>query len=470
MKKTLYAILILCLALIAVYVGASYWLGTEARAQHDRLIAQINCLNNLEASTGSYQRSIFRSSALTAFTLTLPREAGSIRFNVISSIYHGPFVFLKNPHLKGGLQPVLAVIRTRLAPADDSADALKKLLETIPELQNSEALTILFIDGSAESYLDVLSFKKKFPDNAGGSFEAECGGFAAKSRFDARPAQITGSWSCPSLQIEGQNQFILRMKDLEADFNSHPGLKDINVGSAALSIGSIECSQKDKSPFGLISFRAKADSGVSGQTIGVALHLSFDRFDVEGIALGPFIMELEARKIDAGVVSRFHKLARDLQEKSAGAQRNEPAQKEMAKSAEALLFDLIAKSPEFEIKQLRLSTDKGDLRGRARLGFAGLMGNPAQSILLLLAGIDASAELSVSEPLGYFVAENLLHDPGQDPESTKMNAHNIVKDLVAAKYIASDDGAFKSSAVFKHGALTINGRKFDLSTLKPVGQ
>jgi hypothetical protein len=37
--------------------------------------------------------------------------------------------------------------------------------------------------------------------------------------------------------------------------------------------------------------------------------------------------------------------------------------------------------------------------------------------------------------------------------------------LMAAKFIISDNGSFKSSATFKHGILTVNGRRLDLSNL-----
>jgi uncharacterized protein YdgA (DUF945 family) len=263
----------------------------------------------------------------------------------------------------------------------------------------------------------------------------------------------------------------MRMKDFEGDFNSHPGIKGIDVGSAALSIGSIEGSEKDKSPFNLTSLRIKAESGVSGETtIGGSLRLSFDKLNVGGMAFGPFAMEFETRKLDAEVLSRFHKLAEDLRKRAGSAEQKEAAEREMEKTAEGVLLDLLAKSPEFEIKQLKLSTDKGDLSGRAKLGFDGPMANLAKNVLFLLASIDASAELTVSEPLGYFVAENLLRDAGQDPGSTKMNADAVVMGLVAAKYITSEGGSLKSSAAYKHGALTINGRKLDLSNLKHIGK
>ena len=100
--------------------GRRYWVGGQARKQHDLLIAQINALNYLDVSNKSYERGLFSSTALTTFTVTQPGAGDSIKFSLINSIHHGPFVFLESPHLKGSLQPVLAIIRTRLAPGDCS--------------------------------------------------------------------------------------------------------------------------------------------------------------------------------------------------------------------------------------------------------------------------------------------------------------------------------------------------------------
>ncbi len=81
---------------------------------------------------------------------------------------------MENPHLKRGLRPVLAVIRTRLAP-DASGEALKKMLEKIPELESSEILTVLSTDGGGESYFDVPSFQRKLTDEKGVQIGGEMG-------------------------------------------------------------------------------------------------------------------------------------------------------------------------------------------------------------------------------------------------------------------------------------------------------
>jgi uncharacterized protein YdgA (DUF945 family) len=462
MKKIFTVFLFVCLALVAAYGAACYWIGGQAQKQHDLLIAKINGSIYLEASIKSYERGLFSSRALTAFTLSMPESGNLIKFSIINYIHHGPFVFLENQHLKSSLRPVLGVIRTRVAP-DQSEEALKKILGKIPELESSEVLTVLAIDGSAESYLDVPSFQKKFPDEKGGQVEVEWRGFTAQTKFDLQLGEAAGSYSSPSLQVIEQDR-LLRVKDIHGDFNSHPGAKGISVGSATLSIGSIEGMEKEDTSFNLTSLELKTDSGASGETINGSLRLSFEQLKAGGLGLGPFAMEFEARKLDSEVLSRFQKLVSESRNKA--AEQNEDSSGEIQKLFTHTLIDLLAKSPEFEIKQLTVRTNKGDLNGSARLTFSGPGKNLAGNILALIGSIDARAEVSVSEALLYLIVENVFRDSSaQDPESAKTGANALVMRLMAAKYIISDGGSFKSSATFKHGMLTVNGRKLDLSNL-----
>jgi uncharacterized protein YdgA (DUF945 family) len=222
--------------------------------------------------------------------------------------------------------------------------------------------------------------------------------------------------------------------------------------------------EKENTSFNLRLLGLKAESGVSGETVNGAFRLSFEKLNAGGMGLGPFEMEFEARRLDADVLSRFQKLAPELRQKAAEQTQN--AKGEMEKLLTQIVVDLLENSPEFEIKRLEIRTDKGDLSGRARLSFPSPGKNLAGNILTLLFSMDASAELSVSEALFYLVAENAFRGGSeQDPQSAKTRANGLVMGLMASKYIISDGGSFKSSATFKHGTLTVNGRKLGLSDL-----
>jgi uncharacterized protein YdgA (DUF945 family) len=460
MKKIFTAILFFCLAIILAYAGASYWIGGQALQQHQRLMAQINGYDFVEVSNKSYERGLFSSSALTTFTFTQPGLGDAIKFSIINSIYHGPFVFLRNRHIKTGLQPVLAVIQTRLAP-DGCSEDMKKLLEKIPELQSSEAITVTSLDGGAETYCDVPPFQKKLANDKKEEYEVQWGGFGAQSKFDAQLGEASGAYNAPSLQVSDKNN-LLRIKNIHGDFDSHPGLKGIAVGAMTFSIDGVEASDKGDGAFNLSSFVMKAESGFSGETVNCSIQLGFDKLTGGGLILGPLAIEFEARKLDAEVLSRFDRMTREMRQKAAA--NTDVAMDSLVRK---ILGDLIAKSPEFEIKQLVIRTDKGDLNGKAKLAFSGLGENSAGNILALLTSIDASAELSVSEALFFFIAENTLRsDSAPDSEkAAKHSAGEFAKGLLTQNVMIRDNGCFKSSASYKHCRLSVNGRKMDFSGL-----
>jgi uncharacterized protein YdgA (DUF945 family) len=465
MKKILSAFLIMCLALVLGYGVAVYWVGGQARNQYDLMLAQINRSNCIEVSNKSYERGLFSSRALTSVVFTQPGGGDSIKFIIVNSIHHGPVVFLRNPHLKGGLQVVLTVIQTQLSP-DDCAEGLKKLLEKVPELRSSEIMTAISLDGSAESYCDVPAFEKTLTNDKSEEIVVQWGGLGANFIFNALLGEASGSYSAPSLQVTEKND-LLRVKNIQGDMNSHIGIKGIAVGSMAFSAESVEAFEQGESSLNLTGLGVQAESGFSGETVSGSIRIAFDKLNAGGLGLGPLVIELEARKLDADVLSRFEHMMPELQKNASGGAADVDNDKAMHLFLNKMLVDLLAKSPEFELKQLKIRTDKGDLSGSAKVVFSDLGENLAGNILALLGSIDANAELSVSEALFFFLAENALRD-GSTPDSGRAankGAGEIAKGLLAQNIMVRDNGAFKSSAAYKHGRLSVNGRKMDLSGL-----
>jgi len=463
MKKILTVIVCACLALAGIYAGAGYWMGVQVGRQHDRLIETINKSTYLKASVKSYERGIFSSRVLVTLTVARPKVEKSISFGIVDTVYHGPFAFFKNRHIAGP-RPVLATIRTQLAP-DDSSDEFKKIVEKAPEIGSSEALTIISIDGSGVSYFDIPSFQRKFPGENSEVFDVNWGGFSAQSHFDPRLEQISGSFEGPFLQIVESGNLQFRMKDLLGSFDSRPGVKGVYVGSSSFSVASIEGIEKDNTVFNLIALGGKMESGVTGETIDGSLRLGFDKLDAGGMSMGPSTMEFDGRKLDAEILARFQKLLPELQKKAV-AEKTDGADEARDKLT-ALIGELISKSPEFEMKQLEVKTDKGDLKGKARLTFTGPGLNFAGNILGLIASIEANAEFSVSEALFLFIAQNAYSKgSGANLEEAKNSVDELVKGLIAANILLREGDSFKSSAAYKHGIVTVNGRKLDLSKLK----
>ncbi|MGC9194725.1 MAG: YdgA family protein [Syntrophobacteraceae bacterium] len=459
MKKTVKILFCALLVLILAYVGSSYYVGRQALKFHNQFIEQLNSSKALKATVVAYKKGLFSSQALTKLTLVDAPKRSAISFEVVDTIYHGPFVFLRDPHFQGGIRPVMAVIRTRLAPEA----GLKKAFEKVPELSSAELLTVLGIEGGVNSYLDVPSFHHTFTDKKGETTDVKWGGLTGKINVGKKAGEAFGSCDCPLLLVSGKEGQV-RMEGMKGRFDSHAGIQGMGVGSSVFSIGTIEAIEKGQSIFSLVSLELKAQSKVEADRINGSLGVNFDKLNTGKLELGPFSIALEARKLDPAVLARFQKLAAVLQREELN--NDKAAKSQMEGLLAKMGAQLLAGRPEFEIKQLELRTSKGDLSGKASLGFDGKGKNLSQNPLLLLASVDASAQLSVSQALFYFLAQNELRkDDASGSDQAQTDAQQLAARLLAAKYMVSDSGAFKSSAAFKNGALTINGNRLGLSKL-----
>ncbi len=469
MKKLLLTLICLCIVLAGAYGGASYWFGMQAEKQYDLLLQQISKPNHVLAENKSYERGIFSSRAITS--ITIKGTGSDFRFGIVNSIQHGPITYVTDPHLKGGFQPAMAVIRAGIAPGQDSGQEIKQLLEKFPELGASTSITILSLDGSGESFLEVPAFRKKLPDSEGKETEVNWGGLTSKTGFDIGLGEITGILAAPNLEI-AQDGVRFQLRNLKGDFNSHPGIKGVSVGSFAISSEQVDAEERGSDPFSLEAPGLQVETGVSGETITSNLRVSFKRLSAAGETLGPFSLEFEARKLDPELIIRLQRVAAGLQA-GIGSGTDDEAYQAAVNQLKELLIHMLAKSPEFELKGLNIKTSMGDLAGKAKLTFAG-SSNLFANLFTLANAVSANADVTVSEKLFYHLAERslgtALDTPGrQDGEQIDQlageGARNLAGWLLAQNFMIRENGSFRSSATFKSGKLTVNGKKVQVSDL-----
>lgn len=469
MKKILLGLLSLCVVLAAAYSGASYWFGIQTEKQYDLLLKQISRPNHVLAENKSYERGIFSSRAVTS--ITIKGKGADFRFGIANAIQHGPIAYVTDPHLKGGIQPAMAVIRAGIAPGQENGQEIMQFLEKFPELGASESITILSLDGSGESFLEVPALRKKLRDSEGKETEVNWGGLTSKTGFDLGLGEITGTFAAPNLEI-GQDGVRFQLRNLKGGFNSHPGIKGVPVGSFAVSSEQVDAEEKGSNPFSLEAPSFQVETGVSGETITSNLRVSFNRLSAAGETLGPFSLEFEARKLDPDLIVRLQHVTAGLQAGIGNGTDDEAYQAAISQLKE-LLIHMLAKSPEFELKGLNIKTNMGDLTGKAKLTFAG-SSNLFANLFTLVNAVSAVADVTVSEKLFYYLADRslgtALETPGQEGGEqighlAGEGARSLADWLLAQNFMIRENGSFRSSASFKSGKLTVNGKKVQISDL-----
>jgi uncharacterized protein YdgA (DUF945 family) len=477
MRKLLTGTVLVFVLLLAAYGISSYWVGTQAQKQYDLLLARASQNHSTEATTKSYQRGIFHSKAVTTIHVNgTTAEAGrtvAYEFNIVNSIQHGPLAMLKGAHAKNGIRPVIAVISTHLAPADENPAQLKEFFKKFPELESSEILTVLSFDGSGESFFDVPAFRKQLVEQTGAETTLDWGGFSSSATFDVALGEVSGSFQAPFLEV-GENGGRFRVKEIKGDFNAHPGVKGLSVGEMSISSNNIEASSNEGKPvFLLESPGIQMETGVSGETIHGSFLARFEKLSAGGDVYGPFTFDLDANKLDPAAIARFQENLKVLQDQMSNKSEEE-LKSGFASCYKQFLIDLLAKSPEVELKQVSIKTSRGDLTGKLKIGVSGPAGEMSGNILFLLANLSASADVVVSEPLFFFLMENSLRselasenrsDSQELQKAAGEKAAAVVETLLAQNFIQRDKGSFKTSASYKSGKVTINGRKLNIMDL-----
>lgn len=475
MKKILFAVLLLSLVLAAAYTGASYWAGTLAQEQYEAAIAKT-VQPNVIVSGKSYDRGVFQSTAVTLITV---RAAGygqagedTFRFALSNTIAHGPLARVRSGSGDQEIKPVQAVITTRLSPGPENDTTLSKILETIPELLSSELVTAIKLDGSGESFLDIPSFNKKLMNEKNREVAIEWSGLKGDTRFGSSLTDISGSFSSPALRI-ADSEARLTITDMSAVFAAHPGAKGISVGASTLKCGSFDFhSVEDNTRARLESPVIKAESSDSGETARGSLIAGFDKLAVNGDSFGPFVFDLELRKLDISTILLFEQNLKNLQ-KQLPTKSGEEIQGLFTECYTQLLTGLITKSPELELKQLKLGTPMGDVSAGLKISI-GESGAALPNLLIALAGASASLEAAISEPLLSFFLENSFRadftkKEGLGQEAAKLKAaqkaREVISTLLDQRIVIRDGDGIRSSATYQAGKLVINGRGLNLMEL-----
>lgn len=498
MKRIAIGLLLLCALLAAGYVFAGYWIGTQAQKQYDTLIAQAT-QPNVEVTGTSYERGLFNSTAVTRVVVKVPGEKQEevFRITLVNSILHGPLASVKTPHVDRSFEPVLAVITTRLAPGREQAEIAAKLLEKVPELGSSEMVTFLKFNGTGESFLNIPSFQKKVPIDGNEELSVAWDGFRVESRFDVANTTVSGSFTAPRLEM-GNTAARISSANVKGDFNTHPGIKGVTVGTLNLSCNHVEFRSNDDNSLGRIESAAiQAESGVSGDTLNGSMLSRFEKLSIDGDTYGPFTFEVEFRKLEPTAIARFQQDMKEVQNRITG-KSGEEIQGIMEECYKRLVRGLLTKSPELEIKQLKMSTPRGDLGAKLKLTIADTEGAILENPMLFLNSVGINLDAEIAEPLLLYWMESVFkgdfegqaeaenregpedqegEEDGQsqesatpkDPELARKlaaeKASGIIAGLIEQKMVIRENGAIKASASYDKSNLVINGKKINLTDL-----
>jgi uncharacterized protein YdgA (DUF945 family) len=474
MKKLLFAAIVLIFLAGALFIGATYWFGMRAEQQYLDTIQHASRAGYVRFTNESYERGLFQSAART--TVSLP-DLGDLA--LVHVIRHGPLPFCTSPGGKCQLRPLLAFIETSVEPSPELRVQLKEVLNEFPEIGALKSYTSLSLTGDGVTRLSIPPIQKTVgKENVAVIWE----GLTGEVTFTADLKEFKGALDAPGLEAVGDDGDI-KMTDLRSAFDIREGIQGLLLGNASFGLDLLEVVDKEGAEgtrFSIKGLKMVTRSEGGSDTVDYNMTMNVDKVMADDTPYGPGAFRMELRKIDAAALAKLQKEIGELQGEFSRRTQEEMNQMMLAKYAQALP-ELMKRSPEVEITEVRLKTEDGEFFGKAKVAVDGSNAAALTNPLFLLSAITAHAELTVSERLLKKIfqtefkedVEEAAEETGQaeltaeEVEALALSKSEVrLGELVEKNILVYENGNFKASADYRAGTVTLNGRPVALQDLQ----
>jgi uncharacterized protein YdgA (DUF945 family) len=451
MKKIILVVLLIGI----VSLGAvSLWGSMRAKQVYRTLILEIAEYPDAQILETSYERGWLQSRAATSFEVRGPlgesfqrwlagrgrdEVRGRVGIRIRQTIEHGYTPLLE--WLTGGLEgtPVLGRVETQLELDEETQSELAAVIGRLPAVRIS---TVIRAPGVGESSVTVPArlLEGRLAADEGGGWAARWSGLRGNVIHTAELDRFAASFQSPG--IEGRNaDLVFAVRDLQWTADMERDESGLPVGDVSLRIGTLRLSsQKEGAPeFGLDRWTMTQSSAVEEGSFNSSLESRLHEIRLGEYVYGPGNAELQLRNLDALSLVR-------LQSRGAPG-LSSPNSSDVARTAVeggaiGLLPDLVSRSPQLEIRSLRLSTPAGDLEATLRVH------------------LDGSRPEFVRDPVTLPLALQVQVEFQCPAEMLDALTQGMEEELLALRregWILLDGDRYRSRLAFERGKLIVNG-------------
>jgi len=459
MKK----IAVLLLFAAAAYVGAAYIFGGQIRERYF-LALEENGGGIVSMSNQEYRRGLFTSEASTVVEVVSPGAAqdGSgqsqvSRFIVHHAFHHGPFPVVGGRPVT---TPMLAVVDSSLEPSVDGGP-LAELFTKVPELAGSTADVRVAFDGKVDAVFRIPAFSR---DNDGTT--VSWGGLNATAVYDPSTGRVRGDLAAAGLNARSARGG-LEIGGLSSHFDLLEALPLVYVGQVDAVLPSMTFADRDGGELRLQGLRTASDSNCDGELVRYRQSMTLERLELEGVAYGPIVCDLETKNLDGAAVSQLQQELR----RTYSSPRNGKADAAKIGEAYGRFFEkLLGGVPEFNISRLKVETSMGKADGSLHVRLLSHESTGPATPARVLPYVDAEAEMTVDESLVTGLARMALERKGDKGQNGTVDYDGQARMLVGAQIdamearslVVRDGGVLRSKARLQNGKLAVNGQEIPL--------
>lgn len=462
-------LLILLTVIAAAFTGSFYWVGTEIETRLPELLQRASQVGQFKIELTSYDRKLFRSSAVT--TITLPGEA---REQVIlqHSIWHGPLPIGQSGYGKWFFSPAAAVIETTVSDKTARQGAIGEVLTLLPGFAKLHDLTVVSLTGAATSEIAIPPFQQQVSVE-GNTLNFDWGGLIGSRQFTADLTSMEGEATIAGIKIDGQPAEG-GLTNLAATVSLHEDKSGLLLGNVTLDIATIDFG-KGNAPaaISIKGFQLRNAASVENDLASYAIEIAADAVQSPEIDLMPAGFEVVFSKLDADTILGVQRRLQTLQTDLVDLSENDISQQVMETYLEALPA-LIRKSPEINLTYLRARTGKGEIWAKGKVVLSDeentFGGNPDDLSRLVQAEGEAQISVTLLQALALKPLQASMEaarKAGQfgeisDQELNEMIDNSVQQqlDLLLTQGMLTLDGdKYRTNFSYRDQVATLNGNR-----------
>jgi uncharacterized protein YdgA (DUF945 family) len=372
------------LLLLALVLGLPYALGLQAERTFGANLERSRQSAGAMVKSSRFHRGWLASTAEVVFMY----PGAPIELHTTHRITHGPLAIGRWLEGDAHWAPVQAMVH--------SQGRLHHANGTVLALPTITAETVIELGGEGETRFSLPAFKSEH--------HGELQGASGSVRFSADMNQIHAKFVLGRATLRAG---ALRAGDLESlafrdgrfEANLTQDEHGVWLGPTELLIDELAIAPVLQ----LRGLRLTSTTLARGAEIDVVTTQSVKLLQFAGNALGELSMAVDVRRLNARALGQYER------ELSALYQNSPPAEQlslmVMGKTIN-LLAALSKATPELEVREFRLRSAQGELKGRAKLVLDGSQFDVSQNPMLLLVALKGEAELTVPREMmkGFFAS------------------------------------------------------------------
>ena len=451
MKKL---VLILLLAGIAGFGAMTVCGSLRAKQEYRSLILAIAESPDARILETSYERGWLLSksranveirgplgAAFQRWLVGLGREEvrGRVGVRMQQTIEHGYAPF--TDWLTGGLEgtPIIGRIETHFELDEETQSEISAVLGRLPSVS---IFTVIRVSGVGESSVIVPAqrLESKLAGDEGGGWDAQWKGLRGNLVYTTDFEHLAASFHSPG--IEGSRAgSLFALGDLKWSADLTRDESGLLVGGVKVGVGSFRLAsgQEDVPVLELDDWAMRQSNLVEAGSFESALAIRVQAIRLGDRAFGPGTFEAELRNLDARSLAR-------LQSRGVGGLTPPDSQNvtepPVGGEGMGLLPDLVSRSPQLEIRTLRLATPSGVVEATLRIGLDGSRPDFLRELFTLLLVLELHAELE----LPVEILDELYQDREED-----------LLELRREGWVLLDGERYRSRLDFEGGELFVNG-------------